>query len=114
MHFNFLVYGNKKEEWRKPNFKFDECKIVCKSEQKKKNLPFPDINFGVVRIHRQGQFYYLSSIRMCSKESVQKFSGGWMHVLNVASTFAIYAENYSEYITFFLIFSTLIIAAYIY
>jgi hypothetical protein len=37
-----------------------------------------------------------------------------MHVLNVASTFAIYAENYSEYITFFLIFSTLIIAAYIY
>ncbi len=95
-----------------------ECKTVCKSEKNKKQnkiyLPFPDNNIGVVRIHRQGQFCYLSSIRMCYKESVQKFSGGWMHVLNVASTFAIYAENYSEYITFFLIFSTLIIAAYIY
>jgi hypothetical protein len=37
-----------------------------------------------------------------------------MHVLNVASMFAIYAENYPENITFFLIFSTLIIAAYVY
>ena len=72
-------------------------------KKKKKNyLPFPDINFGVVRIHRHGQFYYLSSIRMCYKESVQKFSGGWMHVLNVASTFAIYPENYSELYYFLL------------
>ena len=67
-----------------------------KRKKKKIYLPFPDNNIGVVRINRQGQFYYLSSIRMCYKESVQKFSGEWMHVLNVASTFAIYAENYSE------------------
>ena len=79
-----------------------ECKTVCKRGKKKIYLPFPDNNIGVVRIHRQGQFYYLSSIRMCSKESVQKFSGGWMHVLNVASTFAIYPENYSELYYFLL------------
>ena len=23
----YLVYGNKKEEWREPNFKFDEFKV---------------------------------------------------------------------------------------
>jgi hypothetical protein len=83
-------------------------------KKKKIYLPFPNNNIGVARIHRQCQFCYLSSIRMCYKECSKVLRGMNACIKCLLQRLQYMQKTIQSYITFFLIFSTLIIAAYRY